>query len=195
VTSETCKLITRCKLIIVDYSPRGVLIDEGFEDREHWIQDSNGQVAAINTQEFDYDSLNRIQRVKEGTSWQQEYVYDRYGNRTIHQTNTWGPTSGPLIPKPNFEVQTSTNRLYGPGDLALSDDAQRLMRYDEAGNLKKDAYAGAGDREYDAENRMTKAWGNGQWQYYTYNADGQRVRRKVDGVETWQVYGVEGELL
>jgi hypothetical protein len=30
---------------------------------------------------------------------------------------------------------------------------------------------------------------------YTYNADGQRVRRKVDGVETWQVYGFEGELL
>ena len=25
---------------------------------------------------------------------------------------------------------------------------------------------------------------------YTYNADGQRVRRKVNGVETWQVYGL-----
>ena len=30
---------------------------------------------------------------------------------------------------------------------------------------------------------------------YTYNADGQRVRRNVDGVETWQVYGMDGELL
>jgi RHS repeat-associated protein len=30
---------------------------------------------------------------------------------------------------------------------------------------------------------------------YTYNADGQRVRRKVGGVETWQIYGMEGELL
>ena len=69
------------------------------------------------------------------------------------------------------------------------------MQYDAAGNLKKDSYTGAGDREYDAENRMTRAWANGQWQYYTYNADGQRVRRKVDGVETWQVYGLDGELL
>jgi RHS repeat-associated protein len=30
---------------------------------------------------------------------------------------------------------------------------------------------------------------------YTYNADGQRVRRNVGGVETWQVYGLAGELL
>ncbi len=43
---------------------------------------------------------------------------------------------------------------------------------------------------------MTKAWGwNSQWQEYTYDADGRRVRRKVDGVETWQVYGFDGELL
>jgi hypothetical protein len=36
-----------------------------------------------------------LQRVHETTGntqtdWQQEYVYDRYGNRTIHQTNTYG---------------------------------------------------------------------------------------------------------
>jgi hypothetical protein len=30
---------------------------------------------------------------------------------------------------------------------------------------------------------------------YADNADGQRVRRKVNGVETWQVYGFDGELL
>ncbi|HKR60174.1 MAG TPA: hypothetical protein VJS64_10615, partial [Pyrinomonadaceae bacterium] len=97
-------------------------------------------------EQYDYDSLNRLQRVKEKNTlgtvlWQQEYVYDRWGNRLIHQTNTWGPSSGPLIPKPNFEVDT-VNRLYAPGDLALP-DAQRLMRYDAAGNLKQDTYSGA----------------------------------------------------
>ena len=69
------------------------------------------------------------------------------------------------------------------------------MRYDNAGNLFKDIYTGAGDRTYNAENRMTQAWANNQWQVYTYNADGQRVRRKVNGVETWQIYGLVGELL
>jgi YD repeat-containing protein len=63
---------------------------------------------------------------------------------------------------------------------------------DSAGNLTTDTYTGAGSRIYDAENRMTKAWGgNNQWQEYAYNADGQRVRRKVDAVETWQVYGFD----
>jgi YD repeat-containing protein len=55
---------------------------------------------------------------------------------------------------------------------------------------------GSGSREYDAENRMTSAQdANGVWSYYSYNADGQRVRRKVSGVETWQVCGIGGELL
>jgi RHS repeat-associated protein len=154
-------------------------------------------------QQFDYDSLNRLKWVKEYNSantqlWQQEYEYDRYGNRTIHQTNTWGPSSGPLIPKPNFEVQTSTNRLYAPGDLALP-ETQRVMQYDLAGNLKKDkdVFGAAVTRAYDAENRMsseTRA-DDSVAGSYTYNADGQRVRRKVDGVETWQVYGMDGELL
>jgi RHS repeat-associated protein len=139
-------------------------------------------------QQYDYDNLNRLQGVSESTGgttlWRQEYVYDRYGNRTIHQTNTWG--SG--IPKPNFGVATASNRLTPPTGYTMS--------YDAAGNLSNDTYTGAGTRTYDAENRMTTAWGgNNQSQVYNYNADGQRTRRKVDGVETWQIYGMDGELV
>jgi YD repeat-containing protein len=50
---------------------------------------------------------------------------------------------------------------------------------------------------YDAENRMTSETQtvSNVVGVYTYNADGQRVRRKVGGVETWQIYGMDGELL
>ncbi len=50
---------------------------------------------------------------------------------------------------------------------------------------------------YDAENRLTTAKDGNlvEVSSYSYNADGQRVRRKVNGVETWQVYGMDGELL
>jgi len=169
----------------------------------------NDQVSTSWYQLYDYDSLNRLERVKEYNSgnmqlWQQEYQYDRYGNRTIHQTNTWGPTSQPQIPIPkrNFEVQTSTNRLLAPGDLALPEN-QRRMRYDAAGNLTNDSWSSYGSsapdtitRKYDAENRMTEALdSSGGTSYYTYNADGQRVRRKIGSAETWQVYGMEGELI
>ena len=155
------------------------------KQQDHFIPDSSGGVQAVFTQAYTYDNLNRLQRVQEG-SWQQEFVYDRWGNRTIHQTNTWGIG----INKKDFSVDPNNNRLGGPAGQSA------VMTYDAAGNLTNDSYTGAGAREYDAENRMTKAWGgNNQWQEYTYNADGKRVRRKVDGVETRQVYGMDGELL
>jgi RHS repeat-associated protein len=52
-------------------------------------------------------------------------------------------------------------------------------------------------RTYDGENRMTKEVQANSYVAgsYSYNADGQRVRRTAGGVETWQVYGVGGELL
>ncbi|MEP7341607.1 MAG: RHS repeat-associated core domain-containing protein, partial [Acidobacteriota bacterium] len=57
------------------------------------------------------------------------------------------------------------------------------------------------DRKYDAENRMTQAAGtNGAANYYVYDGDGKRVRRVLNNgvggfTETWQVYGIDGELL
>src|SRR6266852_8929513 len=69
------------------------------------------------------------------------------------------------------------------------------MSYDAAGNLTTDTFTGEGTRTYDAENRMKQAWANNQWQTYTYDGDGRRVKRNVNGTETWQVYGLGGELL
>jgi RHS repeat-associated protein len=145
------------------------------------------------TQAYDYDSLNRLQRVNENTGntqtdWQQEYVYDRYGNRTIHQTNTYGTG----VNKKDFTVNTANNRL------AVPSGQSGAMTYDNAGNLTIDTYSGnAVIRVYDAENRMRKETQPNSVVAgeYTYNGDGQRVRRKVGGVETWQVYGMDGELL
>jgi YD repeat-containing protein len=69
------------------------------------------------------------------------------------------------------------------------------MAYDNAGNLTTDTHTGEGTRVYDAENRMTQAWANSQWQTYSYDGDGRRIKRNVNGAETWQVYGLSGELL
>ena len=70
------------------------------------------------------------------------------------------------------------------------------MTYDASGNLTFDSYTGAGSRAYDAENRMTSAADsyNGT-STYTYDADGHRIKRANIYGETWQVYGIGGELL
>src|SRR5205823_3177506 len=140
------------------------------------------------TQFYDYDSLNRLQSVREDNpngpaNWQQRYSYDRYGNRTFDQANTYGAG----IPNPYFNVDQSTNRL--------TPASGYTMHYDAAGNLDNDNYTGQGQRNFDAENRMTAAWSNGQWQSYVYDADGHRIKRIANGVETWQVYGIGGELI
>ncbi|HVH70638.1 MAG TPA: RHS repeat-associated core domain-containing protein, partial [Candidatus Dormibacteraeota bacterium] len=142
-------------------------------------------------QQYTYDTLNRLQQVNEYTGtpsldWHQAYIVDRWGNRTIDVNNT-----SPNIPHPVFNVDTTTNRLTVPTGYS------GVLGYDNAGNLTNDRYpnAGQGQRIFDAENRMTQASANSQWQVYSYDGEGRRVRRKVNGVETWQVYGLGGELL
>ena len=147
-------------------------------------------------QQYDYDSLNRLNWVREvlngAEQWRQWFKYDRWGNRTIDTTieNGQSRTYGTGINSKAFTVNTSNNRLGVPGGQS------GVMAYDAAGNLTNDTYTGAGNRTYDAENKITSAWGgNNQAQTYKYDASGQRIRRTVDSVETWQVYGLGGELL
>ncbi|MGH9800157.1 MAG: RHS repeat-associated core domain-containing protein, partial [Blastocatellia bacterium] len=134
--------------------------------------------------DYDYDALNRItlvsgQQRNTGGSWASVYgqgnSYDRWGNRTINQATTWGTNINNTL----YTVDAATNRF-------------TQLSYDLAGSITSDT---GNTREYDGENRMKKAWGGSQWNYYVYDADGKRVRRIIGSTETWQVYGLEGELI
>ncbi|HKV34161.1 MAG TPA: LamG-like jellyroll fold domain-containing protein [Pyrinomonadaceae bacterium] len=166
---------------------------------ETWIPPENAtldQADTVTEQSYTYDSLNRLTSVAEqrmtaagGWVWsqqfQQSYNYDRWGNRTINPAS-WGTG----INVKQFTVDTANNRLGVPVGQTGT------MTYDAAGNLINDTYTGAGNRTYDAENKITSAWGgNNQAQLYGYDASGQRIKRTVNGTETWQVYGFGGELL
>ncbi len=146
--------------------------------------------SSLTTQFYDYDSLNRLDKVREERAgvvqWQQDYLYDRWGNRTISASGTTGN-----VPKPQFTVSTTTNRLGVPAGYT------GVMQYDAAGNLTHDTYTGAGARTYDVDGRMTSAQDSaGRTSRYTYDGDGRRVRRKVGAAaEVWQVSGAGGELL
>lgn len=164
-----------------------------------WIPPENATLDQADTvieDSYTYDSLNRLTSVAEqrmtaagGWAWsqqfQQSYNYDRWGNRTINPAS-WGTG----INVKQFTVIPANNRLGVPVGQTGT------MSYDAAGNLTNDTYTGAGNRTYDAENKITSAWGgNNQAQLYGYDASGQRIKRTVNGVETWQVYGLGGELV
>jgi RHS repeat-associated protein len=94
------------------------------------------------------------------------------------------PVAGPPINNRVYTVDTATNRLTSVNGAPMS--------YDPAGNQIND---GSGQRTYDAENRMLTAMNGGVSSSYAYDADGKRVRRIIGGLETWQIYGIGGELL
>src|SRR5712692_6897377 len=86
--------------------------------------------------------------------------------------------------------------------LAVNDPNHNYIDYDQAGNQTKDYLTSNGTRVYDAENRMVQAVNTAnQTSTYSYDGDGHRVKRSVpvagqpSPVETWQVYGLGGELI
>jgi YD repeat-containing protein len=91
-----------------------------------------------------------------------------------------GSLTSTNAPHPNYTADTNTNRLIAPAGYTYT--------YDAAGNQTSDNYSGQDARTYDGENRLKQAWANNQWQSYTYDADGRRIKRNVNGVETWQLY-------
>jgi len=141
---------------------------------------------------YSYDALNRISYVEESqqstggvwtTPFHQQFSYDRWGNRTLSNAATWG-----LINNAVFSVDQATNRLV-PGSGTMS--------YDAAGNLTQDTYTrpGSGVRSYDGESRLISAPDTNGNNTYVYDAEGRRTRRIVGAVETWQLYGMGGEML
>ena len=160
------------------------------EQLAHW---------AITRQRYNYDSLNRLKSVTEyfvnynhpeSPQFVQTYDYDRWGNRTINTSQT-----SAVINNTTFAVESARNRLYSPGDLALS-ESQRRIAYDKAGNQVRDTYTGYGTATFDGDNHIVaiqdKFAGSST---YTYNANSQRVRRRINNQETWQIYGIDGELV
>jgi RHS repeat-associated protein len=111
-------------------------------------------------------------------------LYD--GRATWDKAGKVGPLygAGPPINNSVYTVDAGTNRLTSVNGVAMS--------YDAAGNQTND---GSGQRTYDAENRMLTATNGGVSSSYTYDADGRRVKRIISGLETWQIYGIGGELL
>ncbi len=158
---------------------------------------------------YEYDDLNRIKEdngVQKDTAnnWttphKQSFNYDQWGNRTINAGGTWGAN----INNKAFEPDVLTNRLSKPGPDSCGPMTFSGMCYDKAGNQVFDDYStlttmSGGLREYDGENRLTKANGPAGFNYYGYDADGQRTRRVVWDAgmlkEFWQVYSFDGELI
>jgi RHS repeat-associated protein len=128
------------------------------------------------TQNYCYDSLNRLSSASEntGANWSQTYGFDRYGNRWVSAST--GYTLSTLTPINSGAFNTATNRLFASG-------------YDFAGNQTSDAQSRS--FTYDAENRQLTF--NGTSGQYFYDGDGHRVKRVTGSITTIFVYDGMGQ--
>ncbi len=157
----------------------------------------------VATQYYAYDSLNRIQIATENVtpqgqsaqlSWRQQFIYDRYGNRTFDIEETTFPDLQSGVPKVvNPEVSAAKNRYKQDQDNDGVDD----YIYDDGGNLGRDA---EGNRfKYNAENKQVEFYSLGNSSSvptakYYYDGSDKRVRKVVGDEVTIYVYDI-GERL
>ncbi|MBA3632391.1 MAG: hypothetical protein H0W58_06215 [Acidobacteria bacterium] len=139
------------------------------------------------TQNYTYDSLNRIKQATEtingGQSWKQTFLYDRYGNRNFDtsQTTTLGSCSQTQC---NPTVNVANNQF----------NSGQGYTYDSSGNVIADAEGRSFN--YDAENKQKSVSNtSGTIGTYFYDGDGKRGK-KVSATETTIfVYDAFGKLV
>jgi len=131
---------------------------------------------------YTYDALKRLIQA-DGLNWTENYVYDGFGNLT--QMN---PTGG----APTLSVSVALDQNNVPNNRITASG----VSYDNNGNLTL-GFGNIGP-EYDAANRVSQVWMNGQPNtYYGYDPDNHRVYSggTGHGADTIYLYGVDGKKL
>jgi RHS repeat-associated protein len=169
------------------------------------------------TTNFDYDVLNRLQKVTEPNGKITEYTFDQSGNRLSENT-----TLGAAITLISYGYNEQ-NRLLGIVEIKSIGETQQVnYAYDNNGNLinktteirKKvdpgnlptptfglfiygqsnpnpriaDVLEGVARYEYDGFNQLIKTATGSSGAIYAYNGDGLRVKKTADGVTTSYLY-------
>jgi RHS repeat-associated protein len=125
--------------------------------------------------------MNRLNSASEtgAASWQQNYGYDRFGNRWY--------SSGNYLPNPTLTPQS----VAAYGDQSKNQLIASI--YDNAGNQTTDAATSG--FTYDAENRQISSTVGGTYVTYNYDGDGRRVKKVVGTSTTIFVYNAGGQLI
>lgn len=140
-----------------------------------------------------YDGLNRLNKIQEipGSNvqfpfqataiWEQDFMLDRWGNRTKLTSTGVVPLSNHAPP-----IDQNTNRFVATGGFG----------YDGAGNLATEPVdAGSNSYTYDANNHLIQSPTNAGTASYSYDGLGHRVKKTVNGQTTIFGYDVLGRLV
>ncbi|MGI8544185.1 MAG: RHS repeat domain-containing protein [Aridibacter sp.] len=152
------------------------------------VPTAGGSAGFTATQNYNYDSLNRIKDAQETVSgvqtWKQTFVYDRYGNRNFDAANTTTIAGCPAN-QCNPTINQANNRF----------NSGQGYSYDLSGNIISDAEGRT--FIYDAENKQkeVKNSSNVTVGTYFYDGDGKRIKKVTASEEIVFVYDAGGKLV
>ncbi|HEX2834374.1 MAG TPA: RHS repeat-associated core domain-containing protein [Thermoanaerobaculia bacterium] len=134
-----------------------------------YVYDGAGNVTAIGTDSFVYDSVGRLKQATINGKTE-TYAYDAFGNLTEKASSGQPPVSIP--------VDSASNRLDGP-------------QYDAAGNVT--SRGNRADYAYDSLNMMTYSR-NGR--RMIYDAEDERIGTMLDSsTSRWTMRDFEGQII
>jgi RHS repeat-associated protein len=143
------------------------------------------------TQNYTYDSLNRLKQATEfitgqqNSSWKQTFIYHRYGNRTFDESNTTTLVKNCVDNNGLPIVCANERNNINPS----ADIKNRLIghQYDNAGNIKFDA---SGRKfTYDSNNKQVKIEsGSTTVGEYFYDGNGNRVKKYVSATQETTIF-------
>ncbi|MFC3896414.1 RHS repeat-associated core domain-containing protein [Lentzea rhizosphaerae] len=160
------------------------------------IADEPSNKSAWDTQCFRYDNLRRLTKAFTPSSgdcattavggvapYEQEYQYDRIGNRTLERTTT---TSGVVSRKYNYDPANQPHVVRSIDEIGPSGTARDEFGYDKTGNTRTRKVAGNTQTiSYDVEGRTAKVVeASGKESSYLYDADGGRLIKREPGRTT-----------
>jgi RHS repeat-associated protein len=141
--------------------------------------DANGNITAINNvidptknKSFTYDTLDRLQTANAAGIWGSlGWAYDGAGNRLTENLN-------------NYTYTPNTNKLNSANGISFG--------YDNNGNTTTE---GARQYIYNQNQRLIQVNNGATTAYYTYNGNGQRAKKVVNGISTVFHYSLNGQII
>ncbi len=162
---------------LIDYSYGADVTAVYAYDNNHNITTITRELSA-NNDGFSYDHLDRLTHDSGELT---TFTYDRLGNRTSQQQGT-----NPIL---NYTIDSASNKLLNVG-------AVKPRGYDANGNTLSAPDLGDHVWLYNQANRMSR-FGIGKTVVgeYFHNGIGQRVHKKVSGIDHLFIYDEQGQLV
>ena len=198
---------------LVNKKADGTVIDS-YSYTYDGAHNQTAKIDAKGTTNYEYDSLNRLSKVTEPSGRVTNYTFDKAGNRLMEQvlvTVTGGGTSALTSITTTYEYNEQ-NRLMSTVTQSSDNTVKVIYAYDDNGNMVSstesttknadsavtggfDLYkvgakpnTGVTFYEYDVWNQLVKTTTGKTIAAYSYNGEGLRVSKTINGTVTNYLY-------